>query len=115
MNLTRDKERMFEWAKREYDPKMAELVFLKSDVSRSSYYEKRDGDGLIYEYGFETFAELRTQIEVMWSNEAAMQECIRISSVATMKCKPDAETSDTEYIGSLQNELYEIPEYVYVF
>ncbi len=115
MNLTSDEKKMFEWAKREHNSKNQDSIFSKPDAFRESYYEKHDDNGLVYEYGFETYAELRTQLDALWSDETDMYECIRISSVAAMKYKPMADASTADCIGTLQNELYEIPEYVYVF
>lgn len=118
MSLTNDGKRMFQWAQKEQDGQITDRIFSKFDASVESYYEKCDGnDKLVYEYDFETFAELKKEFSQMWKDESYMQDAVLISAAAAMRHKPTEENT-LETVSTFRNAQEgeaEIPEYVYVF
>lgn len=118
MNLTNDGKRMLLWAEKEQNQDITERIFSKFDASMESYYEEcEENDNLAYEYGFETFAELKEQLSQMWEAESFMQEAVLISAAAAMRYKPAKENTSgfVQTNGNAQEGETEIPEYVYVF
>lgn len=117
MSLTSDGRRMLAWAEKGKNQQITERIFPGFEPFAESYYEKIvENENLVYEYGFETFAELKKQLDKMWQEEMIMEEAALISAVAAMKNKPLEENmSQSAAVSGCQEGEFEIPEYVYVF
>lgn len=78
----------------------------KKAGSDSCFVMREDG-GYIREYGFETIAEVKKELESMWLGEAYTEEMIKPAAVAAMKHQPqNAEAKD---------KRESLDEFIYIF
>jgi len=118
MSLTNDANRMFEWSKKADTNRWENRILTKISPEIGSYFEMREQDELgVYEFDFDSFAELRERIHELWKDETDMSEMEVIATVSIMKHKPDecykVDAQNRE--ERLDNSKIEIPEYVYNF
>lgn len=78
-----------------------------ADTNAESYFVYRNTDSYIKEYVYETFAEVRCELEQLWSGDACMEKIIIPVAVSAMKNKPKGQ--------ELKTCINALDEYIYIF
>lgn len=96
-------DRIYNWSVQH----MGSYNYSKMDKNANSYFVLHDGDIYIREYGGETIAELRAELEQIWLGDVCMEKVIMPVAVSTMKNK----TNGWKVKESVKN----LDDYIYIF
>lgn len=111
MNSTEEK-RIFAWASENSSDK--DILCSQKEAAKNSYFETFAEKEDVYEYGFETAAELEKQLKKRWQGDEVMAGIIRTCAVATFKNKPQEKPAGQQNSVSSASNV-EIKDFVYDF
>lgn len=98
---SKEAEKIYEWSIRH------EGSYQYSKTDQDSYFMIQGDTNYIREYGFESIAELRTELGNMWFGDVCMEEMIKPVAVAAMKNEP----SNME----IRDARKSLDEFIYIF
>uniref|UniRef100_N2AXH5 Uncharacterized protein n=1 Tax=Eubacterium plexicaudatum ASF492 TaxID=1235802 RepID=N2AXH5_9FIRM len=100
----REIDRIYDWSvqqKGSYD-------YPQMDKNAKSYFDLHEGDTYIKEYGGkETIAEVRMELECIWSGDACMEKIIMPVAISIMKGKPNH--------WETKADVKNLDDYIYIF
>ena len=93
--------RIYEWSAK-YE---GNYRYSEADKDAKSYFIPHEENAYIREYEFETIADLKAELEKIWSGNVYMEEITRTVAVAAMKNKIKA-AEDKEKTRGLNEFIY---------
>lgn len=81
--------------------------FPKADNNVESYFVGHEGYEYISEYGLETIADLKRELERMWFGDECMEGMVSPVAVAAMKNKPQGNEN--------REEKNVLDDFIYIF
>lgn len=94
-------DRIYNWSIRH------EGCYQYQKIDSNSCFVAHENADYIREYGFETIAEIKKELEGMWLGEEYMEEIIKPVAVATMKHQPQN--------VEIKNKRESLDEFIYMF
>lgn len=109
-----EKDRILEWANENRKPGYPDCDW-KEDVT--GYFITFDNTHNVMPLGFETVAELKSQLEAMWEQDGSMKNMAMTCAVAAFRNRPQnvSKVQKDEMEESAGNDPFVIPDFVYVF
>lgn len=92
---------IYEWSVRHE----GSYQYLKTD--KDSYFIVQSDTNYIREYGFQSIAELKTELRNMWLGDQCMEEMIKPVAVAAMKNEPES--------MEIGDDRKSLDEFIYIF
>lgn len=96
-------DRMYDWGVQH----MGSYNYPPMDKNTESYFVLHDGNSYIREYGGETIAELREELEQIWLGDTCMEKVIMPVAVSAMKNKPNG--------WEVKESAKDLDDYIYIF
>lgn len=96
-------DRIYDWSVQH----MGSYNYPQMDKNAESYFVSHDGDIYIREYGGETIAEIKAELEQIWFGDACMETVIMPVAVSAMKNKPNG--------WEVKESAKALDDYIYIF